>query len=156
MKAGQPSVNVRVSYTGSFSDVRLASKAAQSFLQAGADVMTGTAQMVVGAVAVAKANGVPWFGTQSNQTQLAPDVVVSSQVYHWEVVLEPILDGLKSGVLGGKNYEITLDNGGEVIEFNDDYRLPPEIRQEGEAAIEGIKSGSIKLLQGAQSDARPR
>jgi basic membrane lipoprotein Med (substrate-binding protein (PBP1-ABC) superfamily) len=143
-KAEDPSVNVRVNYTGSFSDVGLASEAARSFVSADADVMTGTAQMVVGAIGVAKENGVAWFGTQSNQTSLAPDVVVSSQVYHWEVVLQQIIDSIREGTLGGEVFDINLANDGEVIEFNDAYSLPDDIKAKGEEAIAGLKDGSIE------------
>ena len=106
--ATNPSVSVKVTYTGSFSDVGLASTTAKSFVSENADVMTGSAQMVVGAVGVCKTNNVAWFGTQANQTSLAPSVVVSSQVYHWEVVLQPMIDAIKGGKLGGKTYTIDL------------------------------------------------
>ena len=106
--------------------------------------MTGTAQMVVGAVGVAEENGVAWFGTQANQTSLAPEIVVASQVYHWEVVLSDMLDKLDDGTLGGETYEINLENGGLVIEFNDDFDLPDEVRQKGDEAVEGLTDGSIE------------
>jgi len=141
--AEKSTVDVRVNYTGSFSDVALASEAAKSFVDAGADVMTGSAQMVVGAVGVAKENNIAWFGTQSNQTSLAPEVVVASQVYHWEVVLSQIIDAIKAGTLGGQTYNIDLANGGEVVEFNPDYALSDEVKAIGDAAVQGIKDGSI-------------
>jgi basic membrane lipoprotein Med (substrate-binding protein (PBP1-ABC) superfamily) len=143
-QAAKSTVSVKVNYTGSFSDVALASEAAKSFVQAGADVMTGSAQMVVGAVGVAKEDNVPWFGTQSNQTSLAPNVVVASQVYHWEVVISQIIDAIKGGTLGGKTYNIDLANGGEVIEFNPAYTLPASIKGIAETAIQGIKDGSVE------------
>lgn len=130
-------------YTGSFSDVALASETAQSFASAGVDVLTGTAQMVVGAVGVANDEGILWFGTQANQTELAPDIVVASQVYHWEVILEDIIEKVQDGQLGGEIYKITLENEGLVIEFNEGFDLPDEVKQAGEDAIEGIKDGSI-------------
>jgi basic membrane lipoprotein Med (substrate-binding protein (PBP1-ABC) superfamily) len=143
-EAEDPTVDVRVTYTGSFSDVALASETAESFVGADADVMTGTAQMVVGAVGVASEQGVAWFGTQANQTELAPEIVVASQVYHWEVVLSQMIDAIQGGTLGGDTYQINLENGGEVIEFNDAYDLPDEVRQIGEEAIAGLEDGSIQ------------
>jgi basic membrane lipoprotein Med (substrate-binding protein (PBP1-ABC) superfamily) len=134
---------VKVNYTGSFSDVGLASEAARSFLAANADVMTGSAQMVVGAIGVAKDNNVAWFGTQANQASLAPNVVVASQVYHWEIALKQIFDAIKGGTLGGKTYTIDLANGGEVIEFNPGYSLLADAKAKGDAAIAGLKNGSI-------------
>jgi basic membrane protein A len=73
---------------------------------------------VVGAIAVADREGMPWFGTQSNQTPLAEDLVVASQVYHWEVALADIFTQIEGGVFGGEVYTIDLANGGLIIEFN--------------------------------------
>jgi basic membrane protein A len=134
-----PSATVNVNYIDSFSDVALAAEAAQSLIGNGADVMSGTAQMTVGAVGVAKTDGVLWFGTQSNQTSLAPDIVVASQVYHWEHILEEIVNNVVDGTLGGTTYVITFANDGLVIEYNDAFDLPDDVKQLGEDAIEGFK-----------------
>jgi basic membrane lipoprotein Med (substrate-binding protein (PBP1-ABC) superfamily) len=141
--AADPSVKTKVNYTGSFSDVGLAAEAARSFLAANADVMTGTAQMVVGAIGVCKQNNIPWFGTQANQTSLAPAVVVASQVYHWEVVLKQMIDGIRAGKLGGQSFDINLKNQGEVIEYNTAFSLPADVKAKGDAATQGIIDGSI-------------
>lgn len=134
---------VNITYTGSFGDVALAAEAAQAHLTNNVDVLTGSAQMVVGAVGVAAENDVPWFGTQANQTSLAPDLVVASQVYHWEVVLEEMLALYDGGTLGGQAFEINLANGGLVIEFNDGFELPDGARDDADATIAGIIDGSI-------------
>ena len=143
-KAQDPTVKVGVNYTESFSDTALAAEAATSFVTGGAKALTGSSQMTVGAVGVAKNSGIPWFATNSNQTQLAPDVVVASQVYKWDVVLKQLFDKVKSGSYGGESYEINLANGGEVIEFNDAYKLPADVKAAGDKAIAGITDGSIK------------
>jgi len=103
---------------------------------------------VVGAVGVAQEKGVPWFGTQADQTQLAPDIVVASQVYHWEVVLSQMIDQIKQGTLGGQSYVINLANGGEVIAFNPGYDLPGDVKKLGEDTIKGIVDGSIVVPAG--------
>ena len=142
--AQDPAVKVGVNYTESFSDTALAAEAATSFVTGGAKALTGSSQMTVGAVGVAKNNGVAWFATNSNQTQLAPDVVVASQVYKWDVVLAQLFDKVNAGSYGGETYEINLANGGEVIEFNDAYNLPADVKAAGDKAIAGITDGSIK------------
>lgn len=141
--AQDPGANVLVNYTDSFSDVALASEAAQAFAANGADVMSGTAQMVVGAVTVASDADILWFGTQANQSSLAPSIVVASQVYHWEVALRDIVAKIQAGTLGGEVYVIDLANGGEVIEYNDAFALPAEVKQLGDDTIAGIIDGSI-------------
>jgi basic membrane protein A len=143
VEATDPSIDVKVNYTGSFSDVGLAAEAARSFVAADADVMTGTAQMVVGAVGVAQENGVAWFGTQADQTSLAPEVVVASQVYHWEVALQQIIDLVQAGTLGGESYTIDLANGGELIAYNPAFEVPADVQASAEEAAAGLADGSI-------------
>jgi basic membrane protein A len=143
--ATNPDIKVNVNYIGSFSDVALASEAATTHISAGADVLTGTAQMVVGAIGKAEENNVLWFGTQSNQTSLAPSIVVASQVYHWEGIVKEMISLIQSGTLGGQSFTANLENGGEVIEFNSDYALPDEAKTLADTTIAGIKDGSIKI-----------
>jgi basic membrane protein A len=144
-KATDPNIQVNVNYIGSFSDVALASEAAQTHADAGADILTGTAQMVVGAIGVAEERGILWFGTQANQSSLAPSIVVASQVYDWTVVLDQILDNIQNGTLGGQAYTITLENNGLLIEYNPNYDLMADVVDAGTAAIDGIKDGSITI-----------
>jgi basic membrane lipoprotein Med (substrate-binding protein (PBP1-ABC) superfamily) len=141
----KPDAQVNVNYIGSFSDVALASEAATTHISAGADVLTGTAQMVVGAIGKAEENNVLWFGTQSNQTSLAPSVVVASQVYHWEGILNEMITLIKSGTLGGQSFQATLENGGEVIEFNPDSAAVADAETLAEETIQGIIDGSITI-----------
>jgi basic membrane lipoprotein Med (substrate-binding protein (PBP1-ABC) superfamily) len=141
--AQNPAIDVKVNYTGSFSDVALAATAANTEIAAGADVLTGTAQMVTGAVGVAKDDNIPWFGTQADQTQLAPSIVVASQVYHWEVVIKQIIDLIDQGTMGGESFVINLANGGEAIAYNPDYSLPDDVKQLAEDTAKGISDGSI-------------
>ena len=138
-------VEVLVNYIQSFSDLALAAAAADTMLSEDADVLTGTAQMVPGAVSKAQEAGALWFGTQSNQTSLAPDVVVSSQVYHFEVILDPMIDQIMDGQLGGEAYAVTLENGGLTIEFNEDYAVPEEVMTAADDAIQAIIDGTISF-----------
>ncbi len=143
--ATNPDVQVNVNYIGSFSDVALASEAATTHIAAGADVLTGTAQMVVGAIGKAEEAKALWFGTQSNQASLAPTIVVASQVYHWEVVLKEMIAMIQDGTLGGKSFKANLANGGEVIEFNPDYPLPDEVKTLAETTSQEIIDGTITI-----------
>ena len=115
--ASNPDATVNVVYIQSFSDVPLATEAAETHIANGADILTGTAQMVVGAIAVGNENGARWFGTQSSQAELAGDSAVAFQIYKWEVILADIIDHIQMGVLGGESYVLTLANGGLVMEF---------------------------------------
>ncbi|MXW57385.1 MAG: BMP family ABC transporter substrate-binding protein, partial [Acidimicrobiia bacterium] len=146
-RAQNPDVEVNIVYTGSFADVALAAEAAQSHISAGADVLTGSAQMVVGATGVAQENGVLWFGTQANQTALGEDIVVASQVYRWEVILSEVVDQVKGGTLGGTTFIMTFDGGGLEIQFNDAMDIPAAVLDSAEATIAGLSDGSISTGQ---------
>jgi basic membrane protein A len=148
VKATNSAVDVNTNWIGSFSDTTLASQAATTHMDAGADVLTGTAQMVVGAIGVAEENGVLWFGTQSSQTSLAPSIVVANQVYHWEVVLKEMLSLIDDGTLGGEAFLITLANGGLEIDINGDFDLPGDVSALADETIEGIVDGSITINLG--------
>jgi basic membrane lipoprotein Med (substrate-binding protein (PBP1-ABC) superfamily) len=143
--AAVSSVTVRVSFTGSFSDTTLMSAAATSNISAGADVLTGTSQSVVGAIGVAKNKNVAWFGTQWDQSSLASSQVVASQVYDWTGIVKQMVTAIRGGVLGGATYTITLGNDGEKIVYNPSYALPASVRSGGDAVVAKIISGAITV-----------
>ncbi len=146
VRAQNPSAQVNSNWIGSFSDVALASEAAQTHVSAGADVMAGTAQMVVGAIGVAKDNGVLWFGTQASQTSLAPEIVVANQIYDWSGVILEIIDLMGQGTLGGRSFEITLENEGLYMDYNDAFDLPSDVRALADETVQGIIDGTIDVL----------
>jgi len=149
--AGAKSIVASIScipvYTGSFSDVSLMSAAATTFVANKADVLTGTAQAVVGAIGVAKSKDIPWFGTQWTQASLAPSDVVSSQVYNWAPILEQIFATIQGGKLGGATFTATLGNGGEQIQFNSGYTLPANVLAKANDLIKGITEGTVNVPQ---------
>jgi basic membrane lipoprotein Med (substrate-binding protein (PBP1-ABC) superfamily) len=145
-KYARPDVQVNVTYTGSFSDVSLMAAAANTHISAGADMLTGSSQSVVGAIGVAKDNGAYWFGTQWDQAPIAPETVVASQVFDWTGIIKDIIDSASKGVLGGKAYTLTFKNGGLVLKYNDAITVPEEVKAAAEAAIQGIMAGEIAPL----------
>ena len=144
--ATQPDAQVNVNWTGSFSDVALASEAAQTHIDAGADALTGSAQMVVGAVGVAEENDVLWFGTQADQASLAPDIVVASQVYDWTVVLDQIIELIHGGTRGGQAFALDLANGGLIVQYNPGYTVPDDVKALADETIQGIVDGTIDVF----------
>lgn len=141
--AAEKSATVRVSFTGSFSDNTLMATAAKAYVAEKADVLTGTSQSVVGAIGVAKSDKVAWFGTQWDQSSLAPAQVVASQVYDWTGIIRQIITAIRGGVLGGATYTITLGNGGEKIVINPSYPIPAAVKAAGKKVISQIVSGAV-------------
>ncbi|MGD2076768.1 MAG: BMP family ABC transporter substrate-binding protein [Chloroflexota bacterium] len=152
-EAANPDIQVNVSYTGSFGDTALAAEAANTHIQAGADVLTGSAQQVVGAIGVAEEQGVPWMGTQSDQSPLAPDIVVASQLYDWDGVMTDIIKKHQAGELGGTAYALTLENGGLVMAF--DEGLDADAVAAAQAAQEQIVAGALDVMAVIEGAAPP-
>ncbi len=137
--ATNPKDKVSVTWTGSYSDVSLAAETARTMIQAGADVLTGTSQMVIGAIGVAKKEGALWFGYDVDQAPLAPKIVVSSVVVDWTVALRPMIALIQKGTLGGKVFPLTLANGGLKIAVNAEGLVGK--------TIDGIINGDIKVKE---------
>ena len=148
--ATNPDARVLVTYIGDFSNVPLATEAAETHRANGADILTGTAQMVVGPIAVAKENELLWFGTQSSQAEISEEAGVLFQVYHFEVVLNDIIAKINEGTLGGEAYTLTLENGGLVMELSEEKSLGEEeiaaITETIETLTEQINAGEIEVL----------
>jgi basic membrane lipoprotein Med (substrate-binding protein (PBP1-ABC) superfamily) len=141
-----PNISVSKTWTGSFSDVALMTEAAKTHIANGADILTGSSQSVVGSIGAAKDNGkVLWFGTQQDQASLAPNLVVASQQYDWTGMINEMIKNHQAGKLGGDKYVLQLKNDGLKIVYNPGYQLPDDVKKAGDAAIEGIKSGSISV-----------
>ncbi|MDE2750569.1 MAG: BMP family protein [Chloroflexota bacterium] len=136
-------IAVNIVFIGSFSDVPLATEAAETHLANGADILTGTAQMVVGPIAVAVANDVLWFGSDASQDELSEDIGVAFQIYKWEVLLLDMISNIKEGLLGGEYYKLTLENGGLVMEYDKDFEISDELMAIADETIAGIVSGDI-------------
>lgn len=144
--ATDPAIKLSKTWTGSFSDVALMTEAAKTHIAAGADILTGSSQSVVGSIGAAKEKGnVLWFGTQADQSSLAPNLVVASQVYDWTGMIKDMISKRNAGTLGGQVYTLKLENGGLKLVYNPGYSLPADVKAAGDAAIEGIKNGSIKV-----------
>jgi basic membrane lipoprotein Med (substrate-binding protein (PBP1-ABC) superfamily) len=144
--AADPAVKVSKTWTGSFSDVALMTEAAKTHISAGADVLTGSSQSVVGSIGAAKDNGkVLWFGTQQDQASLAPALVVCSQQYDWSDMIRELIKNHQAGKLGGDTYTLTLKNGGLKMIYNPGYTLPADVKAAGDKAIADIQSGAVKV-----------
>lgn len=146
--AANPDAAVNVTYIQSFSDVPLATEAANAFVANGADILTGTAQMVVGPIAVAQENEIAWFGTQSSQAELAAESGVLFQVYRFDTILADIIAKVQEGTLGGESYTLTLENGGLEMQLSE------ALSEEDAATVQewvdtlsaGIIDGTIETL----------
>jgi basic membrane protein A len=144
VKATDPNIRVNVSFTGSFGDTALAAEAANTQIQAGADVLTGSSQQVVGAIGAAKEKGIPWLGIQADQSPVAPDIVVVTVLYDWKPTLLKMITDHQAGKMGGEVLQLTLENGGQKMIYASS--LPEDAVEAGKAAEKGIIDGTITIV----------
>jgi basic membrane protein A len=144
--AVDPGVQIDATYLDSYTDLGLAHEASATQIAAGADVLSGTAQIVNGARTPVLDAGLPWLATQSSQNALG-ESVVASQVYHWEVAFADLVAQLSTdgtaGVPPGPLPPLTLANGGLTIEFNEEFPLDDAARAAADEAIAGLTDGSV-------------
>ena len=136
-KAVDPKINVIITWVNSYSDIALASETAQAQMNAGADVLTGTSQLVQGAIGPVKQRGGLWCSYDLNQKYLAPETVVSACVVLYDGVIMEIVKLIKQGQYGGIIFPMTLKNGGLKMEVNSEAIF-------GKAA-QAIEDGTIKI-----------
>ena len=141
-----PDAEVLLAYVGSFSDVAAGTEVGNTHLAAGADVLTGTSQMVVGAIEAVENAGGYWFATQSDQSPQWPDAVVASQVYNWGPVLQDMIQRHQDGQMGGVAYKLTLANGGQSFVFGS-VSITAEILAAAGLAAADILSGDIMVAR---------
>jgi basic membrane lipoprotein Med (substrate-binding protein (PBP1-ABC) superfamily) len=139
-----PSVTVNVIYTGSFSDSALSAAAAETLIAGGADILTGIAASLP-CMNAAQEKGLLYFGVQGDWTELGPETVPATLAYDWSPVINDLVSTYQAGVAGGKVYHTSMQNGGLVLIYSDIVEIPEEAMQVGEAAIQGIEDGSVKL-----------
>ncbi len=130
-------------FTDSFGDTAKAAEAAKTLISQGADVLTGSAQQVPGAITeIQKVKGY-WFGTQTDQAAGWPDTVVAVQVFDWTPILKTIIAARVAGQKGGAAFSASLANGGMRIVFNPKITLPDDVKKAADDTIQGIISGKI-------------
>ena len=145
VQATDPKATVNVTWIGTFNDSAKASAAAQTLVNAGADILTGSSQAMAGTVSVAKDKKALYFGTQADQSSWGSTTVVASQAYDWSPFIEEMVSLVQSGTLGGKVFSATLKNGGLVIAYSPDANMPADVKAAADKTIQGIKDGSITV-----------
>lgn len=148
VKSVNPDADVRIAYTGGFGDIAKASELAKAQIDAGADVLTGTAQQTVGAIkATAEKPGVYWLGNDMDQSSLAPDTVLSAQVYNWKGVVMQMINFRKDGKVGGEHITLSLKSGDISLSFNSKTSsvIPADVMALVDKAKADIISGALVI-----------
>lgn len=150
--AGAKSVNpdfvVAEAYTGSFEDVAAAKAATDALIAQGADLVLQNADAAgLGVFQAAGAKGVLVFGTNRDQSDVAPDTVLASAVISIPKAFLQVAREVKEKKFVGRVVEEDLASG--VIRFvvNPKLadRIPADVQKRVADAQAKIESGALKV-----------
>jgi basic membrane protein A len=146
VEATKPDAEILLAYTGSFGDTAAAAETAQTQIAAGADVFTGSAQQVVGAIDAVQSAGGYWFGLQADQSVNWPETVVSSVVFNWQPAIGQMIESILAGRYGGTAFELSFANGGMELVYGG-ADVPAEVQEAADATIAAINAGEIEVAR---------
>lgn len=143
-----PDAKVINTFIGDFNDLSKAKEAAINQVSAGADLLwqsgDGVGIAVMGACAE---KNVFCMGNNFNQNSLAPKNALASVVYNWGPVYLQMMQEIKAGTFGNKQYWIDFANKGIQIEWNDALKsqVPQNVIDEMNKAQQEFVAGTLDL-----------
>jgi len=150
-KAGAQSVNpkfeVKEIYTGNFDDLGAAKVATLSLINAGCDFIFHQANEAGrGVFQACSERKVRCFGSNKNQTELAPDVIVASAVVDVAGAYVQMAKIVKEGRFKPEVQHFGTNDGTIRVEWNDALKaqISPQTVAEVERLTADIKSGALK------------
>ena len=149
-KSVKPDFVVAEAYTGSFEDVAAAKAATDALIAQGADFVLQNADAAgLGVFQAAGAKGVLAFGTNRDQSDVAPDTVLASAVISIPKAFLQIAQEVKEKRFVGRVVEEDLKSGviGFVVNPKLADRIPAEVRQRVADAQAKIESGALQVGQ---------
>jgi basic membrane protein A and related proteins len=115
-----PKVEAKVTFINSWFDPAAAKEAALAQVDAGADVLFAER---FGVIEAAAENGLYAFGNMSDQTELAPEYVVTGPVWNMTPTVEYVVDQVKAGAYTAqdlKDFSMMAKGGASLAPINED------------------------------------
>ena len=158
VQAVNPKAKITVTHIGNFNDTVKSGEFAQSLIQAGNDVLTGSSQQALGALrAVAEYpdKDIWWLGQDIAQIGLDEGYkCIAASSYNYKAVLIGLVNAFKAGKLGGEVIPMNFSNGGFIWAWNDKCadKITPEIKKAVEDKMAEFKSKADILSNWADVD----
>jgi basic membrane protein A and related proteins len=150
-KAGNPSVQVRTVYMGSFEDAAGARQAALALADEGCDIFIHNADAAgAGVFQAARERKLLAFGTNKNQNAIAPDTVLASAVIDIPRALVSVAREVHDGKFRPRSIRFGLVDGVITLEWNPALasRVPREVSAAVAHAREQIAAGTLVVPRG--------
>jgi len=117
-----PKVEAKVTFLNSWFDPAAAKEAALAQVDAGADVLFAER---FGVIEAAAENGLYAFGNMSDQTELAPEYVVTGPVWNMTPTVEYVVDQVSAGAYTAqdlKDFSMMAKGGASLAPINEDVK----------------------------------
>lgn len=140
-----PKVDVRTTFVGTFYDPVKGKEAATALIGAGVDVITHMADASgLGVLEAARERKVLAIGYQGDQLDLAPQVVLTSNLVNTGEMIKQMVDRVAKGTFEGKLNDFGLASG--VLRLGRwGEAAAPDVRVRAERLAEDIKMGKVTI-----------
>jgi basic membrane lipoprotein Med (substrate-binding protein (PBP1-ABC) superfamily) len=153
--AVKPGFKVTTAYLNSWDDVVAGKAQASTLINQGNDFLFHNAdaagQGVFQAVQAARKDGKDaWaFGSNADQSEIAPDAILASAVLDPTAPLEEIVKEIQENRFQGKKRLVDMKSGGVTVVLNPKLagQIPPDVKKRLEETEAAIKSGRITVKQ---------
>jgi basic membrane lipoprotein Med (substrate-binding protein (PBP1-ABC) superfamily) len=153
LKAGFETVagnECTLTYINSWTDVGAGKEAALAGFAAGADIVVPNANLAgQGSFQAAQETGGIWaFGTNVDQSSLAPDIIVASTVFDYAKAYLEIAKQIQAGTFeANRVIGMGLKEGAAYVAFNPALKdqIPAEAMKQYEEALQKILSGELDV-----------
>jgi basic membrane lipoprotein Med (substrate-binding protein (PBP1-ABC) superfamily) len=142
-----PDVDVKTSFINSWFDPAAAKEAALAQVDAGADILFAER---FGVIEAAAENSLYVFGNMSDQKELAPEYVVTSNVWNMEPTVEYIINQVAGGTYTAqdlKDFSMVAKGGASLAPINEAVTggIPAELLEQVKAKEQEIISGLFRV-----------
>jgi basic membrane lipoprotein Med (substrate-binding protein (PBP1-ABC) superfamily) len=142
-----PNIQAKVNFINSWFDPAAAKEAALSQISAGADILFAER---AGVIEAAAEKGLLVFGNQMDQKAIAPEFVVTSNVWNMRPTVNYILDQVKAGSYTAqdlKDFSMVAKGGATLAEINTGVTggVPADVVAKAQAVMDSIKSGVFRV-----------
>ena len=160
VRATRPEVRLVRAYIGSWNDVNAGKEQALAQIARGADVIFQNADAAGRGIftAASEAGNVLVFGSNSNQNDIAPDVVVGSVVIDLPRALAAVAREVKDGTFKGRVISFGARDSVVTLVMNPrlEARVPVAVRQKADSLREAMMRGEFHPPQGRFADSTGR
>ncbi len=141
-----PAARCKFAFIGSFFDPPKAKEAAIAQIEAGADVIYAER---FGVIEAAAERGIPAIGNMSDQSELAPDTVVTSVVWDMWPTVKQVVSQVQAGVFTSQDFgqfSFMGKGGSYLAPFHAwDSKLPAEVKTMVAERTQEIKDGNFRV-----------